>query len=109
VLCFVVSLAAQGIGTVVYLLLIARLFGRLKARHATAWEALGSPSLFLNNTIGNNRLVLAWLWNRKFRDLQEAQTMRLAGTVRTLLLALAGNFAVLVLLYLVLGLHRSRP
>src|SRR6267154_241151 len=46
---FMVLFAFQFLGTVAYLFLIARLFKRLKASHTPVWEALGSPSLFLNN------------------------------------------------------------
>ncbi len=99
---FMVLFAFQFLGTVAYLFLIAGLFKRLKASHTPVWEALGSPSLFLNNNIRNNWLVLRWLWAKRYMDLQEADTIDLAGTVRAVLLTLLANLAVLIVLFLVI-------
>jgi hypothetical protein len=100
---FAVVLVVQFVGTIGYLLLIASLFRRLKASHTTVWESLGSPSLIMNNSPRNNLRVLRWLWAKGYLDLGDSETVDLAGTVRTLLLALLGNFAILVLLILAMG------
>jgi hypothetical protein len=99
---FMVLFAFQFLGTVAYLFLIASLFKRLKASHAPVWEALGSPSLFLNNNIRNNWLVLRWLWTKRYMDLQEPDTIDLAAAVRAVLFTLLANLAVLVVLFLVI-------
>jgi hypothetical protein len=92
---FLALVAVQFVGTLVYLVLIGTLLASLKRDHANVWESLGRPSLFLNNTIRNNVLVLKWLWRKGYSDLQNPATRRHASTVRTLLLMLFMNFALL--------------
>ena len=100
---FIVLFVVQALGTVVYLFLIARMFSYLERHHADVYEALGSPSLFLNNNIQNNRLVLGWLWREEYSDLADAECVRRARTVRKLLIALAVNFTVLLVLFVAFG------
>jgi hypothetical protein len=100
---FIVLFVVQGLGTVIYLFLIARMFSRLEACLPTVYEALGSPSLFLNNNIRNNALVLGWLWRKEYLGLADAECVRRASIVRRLLLALLVNFAILLVLFVTFG------
>jgi hypothetical protein len=102
-LVLVVLFAAQVVGTVTYLFLVGRLFSRLENEHAIVHESLGSPSLFLNNSIQNNTRVLRWLWRREFEELGDPETVASASVVRTLLVALSVNFAALLLVFFGLG------
>jgi hypothetical protein len=102
-LLLVVLFAVQAVGTVTYLLLIRRLFSRLEREHVVIYESLGSPSLFLNNSIQNNACVLRWLWRKEFEELSDSTTVASARVVRTLLVALSVNFAALLFVFFGLG------
>ena len=91
--------AAQIVGTVTYLFLVGRLFGRLEKEHAVVHESLGSPSLFLNNSIQNNARFLRWLWRKEFEELDDPESVASARVVRTLLITLSVNFAALLLVF----------
>jgi hypothetical protein len=100
---FVALLVVQGVGTLVYVFFTSRMLSSLEAHERSAHEALGSPSLFLNNTPRNNWLVIGWLWRKEFLSLAHPEVVRRAGLVRALLLALAVNFATLLLLFFAFG------
>jgi hypothetical protein len=100
---FIVLLVVQALGTLVYLFLIARMFSYLESHHADVYEALGNPSLFLNNSIQNNRLVLGWLWREEYSDIADVECVHRARTVRKLLIALSVNFAVLLVVFVAFG------
>ena len=100
---FIVLFAVQGIGTVIYLFLLARLFNRLEGHHGAVHESLGRPSLFLNNNIRNNWLVIGWLWRKEFATLPDHETVRRATIVRVLFIALAVNFALMMVLFFAFG------
>lgn len=102
-LVLVVLFAVQAIGTVTYLFLIGRLFIRLERKHAIVYVSLGSPSLFLNNSIQSNTRVLQWLWRKEFDVLSDTATVASAKVVRALLLALSANLAALLLAFFGLG------
>lgn len=97
----------QAVGTVAYLVLVVRLFSRLESRHRPVFEALGSPSLLLNNSISNNFKVLGWLWGKDYEGLGDPDTERLAETVRRLLLSLVVTFAILIATLFLLGMGLS--
>jgi hypothetical protein len=91
---FIALLVSAGVGFV----LQHTFLSRLRTRHAQTWEALGRPTLFLNNSIPNSLAVLRFLWRREYQSLGDQQSVRLAGFLRGYLavyLALFG-FAVVV-------------
>ena len=98
---FIFLSAVQGIGTAIYLFLVGRLFNRLEAHHRSVYESMGSPSLVRNNNVRNNMLVLRWLWRKEYLNLPDRETVRCASHVRTLLLTLSVNFAILLVLFIV--------
>ena len=55
---------------------------RLRSRHSQTWEALGRPTLFLNNSITSGLAVLRFLWRRDYRALGDEEFARLAGFLR---------------------------
>lgn len=99
---FISLSAVQALGTAIYLVLITRLFSQLRAQHPDVYETLGRPSMILNNTIGNNVRVVRWLWRKDFLSLSDAHTVASARRIRTLLITLYANFAVLMLAFFVL-------
>ena len=101
--------AVQVIGTVVYLAQVGRLLRRLESKHQAVHESLGSPMVILNNRPRNNMLVLGWLWRREFESLDDAGTVELARSVRTMLLCLAAGFGIVLLLFVVLQASFGSP
>ncbi|MBL6937446.1 MAG: hypothetical protein ISS15_14090 [Alphaproteobacteria bacterium] len=63
---------------------IAYLMRYLRQRHNETWVALGSPSLFLNNSIRNSILMLRYLFRSDYRSLGDPSLNRVIWTVRTL-------------------------
>jgi hypothetical protein len=75
---FIALFVSTGIGFV----LQHRFLSRLRTRHAQTWEALGRPTLFLNNSIGNSLAVLRFLWRREYQSLGDHRSVRLASFLR---------------------------
>ena len=50
----------------------------LRRRHPEVWEKLGSPTLFLNNSIKSNLRTLAFLKNRQYVELNDSQLTKLS-------------------------------
>ena len=75
---FVLLLASCVAGLVLHHILLSH----LRSRHSQAWEALGRPTLFLNNSITNSLAVLRFLWRRDYLALDDDGFARLAGFLR---------------------------
>ena len=101
-IAFITVFAAQGLGTIVYLVNVGRLFRRMKAQHMSVHESLGSPLLLANNTPRNNLLFLRWLWARGFESLGDADSVALAAMVRSLLVWLLYGFAAMATLFAIM-------
>ena len=59
-----IILVLLGILCIVGILFSTYLANYLKKNHADVWDALGSPSLFTNNSIKNNWLFIKFLFKR---------------------------------------------
>jgi hypothetical protein len=75
---------AMAVVIAVYLVLCVVLFGYLKRNHTIAWEKLGSPSLFWNNSPRNNVLFLRFLLRRDYEKLNDATLTRMAVVTASL-------------------------
>jgi hypothetical protein len=53
----------------------------LRLNHSATWQHLGSPSLVMNNNIGNNLTVLRWLWKREYLELEDPRLTRFAQSI----------------------------
>ena len=73
------------VAAVVGLGLQHRLLTRLRTHHVQTWEALGRPTLIINNSLTNSVAVLRFLWRREYRALDDSQLVRLAGRLRVIL------------------------
>lgn len=71
----------------VWFVLGTRLFRLLREDHPEVYESLGSPSLFLNNTIKNNWLSLRFLVTGRYRELGDKRVTRLCNVMRVFLAA----------------------
>jgi hypothetical protein len=57
---------------------------KLRIDHPQTWVALGKPSLFLNNSIGNNLTCRRFLNKREYIDLNDASLTKLCNSLRVL-------------------------
>ena len=69
----------------VWFVLTGHLFRLLREDHCEVYESLGSPSLFLNNSIKNNWLGLRFLVTGRYRELGDARVTRLCSFMRAFL------------------------
>ena len=80
---------------------------RLRSRHSQTWEALGRPTLFLNNSITKSLTVLRFLWRRDYRALGDEEFARLAGFLRGYMAAYFVLFVLTVAVFVTsIGSHR---
>lgn len=105
---FIVVFVVQTLGTVAYLVQIARLLRRLESNHPEIHKSLGGPQLVANNTPKNNMLMLRWLWRKDYQSIGDAATVSLAGIVRTLFVLLVSGFVFMIFLFVLLQLQHGR-
>jgi hypothetical protein len=77
--------------------LILWLFRRLRTHHASTYEALGSPTLFWNNSPANNLRLLGFIFSAKTRELQDPAMFRICKFMRIFLVAYVVVFLALML------------
>jgi len=104
-IAFSFLIAAQLIGTVTYLVFLSRLLARLRAAHAELWESLGRPSLVRDSTMASQARLLGWLRRRGYANAGDPELQRLGAGVRTILISLIANFAVVLLVIVALALR----
>jgi hypothetical protein len=88
-------LIGLGVLTIIYLAVISHFFRHLKQFHEPVWIELGRPSLFLNNSLHNNWLVLKFLLLRRYSRLPDQRAQMLGNVVLGLLLICSLGFFVL--------------
>ena len=66
----------------IWFVLASRLNRMLRENHSDVYAALGSPSLFANNTPRNNWLSVKFLLSGSYRDLGDKQVTRLCEFMR---------------------------
>jgi hypothetical protein len=79
----------------IWFALILWLFKRLRLRHPSVFESLGSPSLFWNNSPRNNLRFLGFLFGSEPRQLQDQTIVRVCVFMRVFLAAYVILFIVL--------------
>jgi len=82
---------------------------RLRGQHLPTWEALGRPTLFLNNSIMNSTAVLRFLWRRGYRTLGDEQLARLGNFLRCYLAAYLLFFMVVIVLFAIFLVSVKSP
>ena len=68
VIFFVVGVISHGL-----------LLSFLRKNHPEIWNGLGSPTLFINNSVKNNRLVLKFLWRKEYLQVDDTKLHRIAS------------------------------
>jgi hypothetical protein len=80
---------------------------RLRSRHLQTWEALGRPTLFLNNSITNSLAVLRFLWRGDYRALGDREFARFACFLRGYMAAYFVLFVLFIVVFMAnSGSHR---
>ncbi len=80
--------------------LISWLFHRLRTCHPAAYESIGSPSLFWNNSIRNNLWFLKFPFSSQAWELDDPQLSRVVLFLRIFLLFYVVLFLACVVLFL---------
>lgn len=75
------------------------LFKRLETRHPEKYEAMGKPSLIMNNSISNNISFIKFLFKREYLDLNDPAISNLAQFMLVFFLVYS-----IGLMFLILGL-----
>jgi hypothetical protein len=79
---FVVAFAVLWSMLLVWLYLLYWLFRRLRCKHPTCYEAIGSPSLFWNNSMRNNWLFMKFLWSPSALELGDTAVVKVVRFLR---------------------------
>ena len=90
---------------IVWLGLVLWLFHRLRHRHAATYEAIGSPSLFWNNSMRNNWLFLKFLFQGQWQSLGDSQLAIVARFMQIFLVLYLVAFGALFAALMLLGSH----
>jgi hypothetical protein len=85
---------------VVWLILIVWTFRRLQSRHPAAYEAIGSPSLFWNNSPRNNWLFVRFLFRGDWQNLGDAALAVVARSMQLLFVLYVAGFFGLIAMFL---------
>lgn len=66
------------VAAIVGMILNYKFLSLLKERHFEKWKELGSPSLGTNNSIKNNAAILAFLKNKEYIKIGDAELTKAA-------------------------------
>lgn len=103
------ALAIAWFGSLVVLVLvwfglISWLFRRLRLRHPAAYEAIGSPSLFWNNSPRHNWLLLKFLFGSEWKGLGDPRLAAVVRGMQLLFVVYLVGFAALAVAFMTLGI-----
>jgi hypothetical protein len=72
----------------------------LRHSHSEVWRSLGSPTLFLNNSISNGLQVLRFLWRSEYRSLGDERLTRIAAAMKITFVVYSLALAAVILVQL---------
>jgi hypothetical protein len=104
---YAILFAILAVGCVVGFVLQYIFLSRLRIQFTPAWENLGRPTLFTNNSMQNSLATLRYLWNRGYRTLEDEGFIRFAGSLRVYLICYLTYFAAFVVLFMATGVKWS--
>ena len=84
-----------------WLLLVAWCFHRLRVQHAATYEAIGSPSLFRNNSMRNNWLFMKFLYEGQWQSLDDAALAAVARLMQVLFVVYMLGFIGLLAIFFI--------
>ena len=79
-----------------------RLLNLLRKDHHDVWVKLGSPTLFMNNSIRNGLLVNAFLRKMEYLSLDDEKLTRVCKTEKRLIRLYAATWCVLALFFILI-------
>lgn len=91
-----------------WLITVAWFFRRLRTRHSAAYESIGSPTLFWNNSPRLGWLTHRFLWSSRPRELGDSTIARLTIFMRVWIVAYVVLFFGLIALAAFTGLSPGR-
>jgi hypothetical protein len=86
-----------------YLIVLEVLFSRLRRMHPDHYEAIGRPSVFLNNSISKSRRMSAYLKDRDYLVVPDSRVVRLGNLSRGLLVSGLTLFGLCILAFAVVA------
>lgn len=101
-----IMFAVLGSLVVIGLLLYNSVLKKLRRDHNGTWESLGSPSLFLNNSLVNSARVLGFVFMRKHRSLKDGTLSSICDFLLVYYLIFSAYFVVYIYLFFKLQLER---
>lgn len=72
---------------IVGMILTSRIFSCLEKHHFSAWQKLGSPSLFLNNSASNSWGFMKFVLSEEYCSIADPKLRQLCGALRLSYLA----------------------
>jgi hypothetical protein len=93
------------VAVMVWFALVLWFFHRLRHRHPATFEAIGSPSLFWNNSMRNNWLFIKFLFQGQWQSLGDVQLSVVARTMQIFLVLYLVAFGTLFAALMFLGSH----
>jgi hypothetical protein len=83
--------------------LCMRLFKLLETRHPEKYNAMGRPSLIMNNSLSNNISFMKFLFKQEYRELNDHSIQKLGQVMRAFSLVYMSGFLFLVIAFLLLA------
>ena len=81
---------------IVWFYLCNRMFKTLETRHPEAYEAMGKPSLIMNNSISSNIAFIKFLFGRNWKVLKDEGLSKLGNTMLIFFMVYVVGFIFLV-------------
>lgn len=97
VLIFIGCLLAELVAAPLYFSNLSKLFAYMQKNHRDQWIALGSPTLFMNNSISSSSNVIQYLMKKKYFQVQDQILIGIAGKTRALFFVSFSLGAILIL------------
>ena len=82
---FVLSLPVLVVNTVTGFVLHYFFLRRMRTGHPETWRRLGSPTMILNNSVGNGLRTTAFVWKREWKRLKDPVVARLVWSARVVM------------------------
>jgi hypothetical protein len=92
-----------GVGIIYY----EKLLRILKERHTSIWRSLGSPTLLMNNTISNQKLMMAYINKKDYLNSKDQELIRLASFLRFFYKLYIAFFILIFITFLLLILRSN--
>ena len=96
--CYQIVGALLACTTIGYLIVLVRMFERLRRHDAQTYARLGRPTLLMNNTLKNGLRVTRYLLMREYSSAVDQKVRLLAGVARWALIASLVLAALIILL-----------